>query len=46
MREEDKRKLMMIIIRVAPIVATVTLTVGFAVFVILVLTGHSGTIIR
>ncbi|WP_457620622.1 hypothetical protein [Methanopyrus sp.] len=46
MREEDKRKLMVVLIRVAPIVATVTLIVGFAVFVILVLAGHSGTVIR
>ncbi|WP_456481668.1 hypothetical protein [Methanopyrus sp.] len=46
MREEDKRRLMTAFIRVAPIVATVTLIVGFAVFAILVLTGHSGTVTR
>ncbi|HII70879.1 MULTISPECIES: hypothetical protein [Methanopyrus] len=46
MREEDKRRLMVALVRVAPIVATVTLIVGFTVFVILVLTGHSGTVTR
>ncbi len=38
--EEVRKRLMMLVLRWGPVVATVTMVIGFTVFLILVLTGH------
>jgi len=41
LREEDKRRLLALVVRIAPLAATITLVLGFIVLVLLLLTGHA-----
>ncbi|MEO2241881.1 MAG: hypothetical protein ABGY09_07425 [Euryarchaeota archaeon] len=41
MRERDKRRLLALVVRIAPLAATITLVVGFLVLILLFLTGHA-----
>ncbi len=41
MRERDKRRLLALVVRAAPLAATITLVVGFLVLILLLLTGHA-----